>query len=223
VGSELRVRFRHDMAEIDTRVVRLFALVCESVAAATESFQAADGEAARTVADRAGLVDELECELEEVTEHLLLTQTPMSSDMRYLVTVLRIVPQLERCGDLAEHVAQRAASGLRDRLPPEVRGLLGDMGERCTEMWAEAQRAWAERDDAAAAALDAADDRLDALHDELTDALVAADIRRADLMQATLVGRFYERLGDHAVHLADRIRYVTSGQRRSHRPARAAG
>ncbi|HEY7070480.1 MAG TPA: PhoU domain-containing protein [Acidimicrobiales bacterium] len=91
------------------------------------------------------------------------------------------------------------------------------MGACCTEAWREARRAWAERDDTAAAALEAADDRLDVLHEEVTGALVASQISRADLMQATLVARFYERLGDHAVHLADRIRYIASGHRRSHR------
>jgi len=220
VPSELRVRFRHDLAEIDRRVVRLFTLVCESIAAATESLLAADGDTARLVTGRDQLVDELELEVEELVEHVLLTQSPMSGDMRYLLTVLRIVPQLERCGDLAEHVAQRGVTGLGARVPPNVRRLLDEMGDRCIDMWGQAGRAWAEREDATTAApLETADDRLDELHDELTRALVEADIDRADLMQATLVGRFYERLGDHAVHLAQRICYATSGLPRSHRAA----
>jgi phosphate transport system protein len=214
VATVLRVQFRNDMAEIDTKIVRLFALVCESIAAATDALLAADGDSARIIVERAVLVDELEVELQEATEHLLLTQSPMNSDMRYLVTVLRIVPQLERCGDLAEHIAQRGASGLGDRLPPDIRGRFEEMATCCAELWREARRAWADRDDAAAAALDAADDRLDVLHEAVTAALVEAEVSRADVMQATLVARFYERLGDHAVHLADRIRYVTSGHRR---------
>jgi phosphate transport system protein len=216
VATALRVQFRNELAEIDGKVVRLFALVCETIAAANEALMDADGDAAGRIAERAVLVDDLELELQEVTEHLLLTQAPMNSDMRYLVTVLRIVPQLERCGDLAEHIAERGQTGLGGRLPPRVRGLFEEMGVCCMELWREARRAWAEGDEAVAAALDAADDRLDDLHDELISALVEADTSRQDLMQATLVARFYERLGDHAVHLADRIRYVTSGHRRSH-------
>ena len=219
---ELRTRFHEQLAEIDQRVLRLFGLVCESVAAATESLFAADTDAALEVAGRDALVDQLELEIEEVAEHLLLTQSPMSSDMRYLLTVLRIVPQLERCADLAEHVAQRGITGLAARLTPEVRGLLSDMGTRCVAMWHDAGAAWADRDDTATARLDAVDDLLDRQHDELTRLLVDADMDNADLMQATLVGRFYERLGDHAVHITERICYVKAGRPRSHGAASGA-
>jgi phosphate transport system protein len=212
-ASELRVQFRHQLAAIEARVAQLFALVSESISAATESLLAADGEVAREVTGRDALVDELERELEELTEIQLLTQSPMVGDMRYLVTVLRIVPQLERCADLADHVAHRGMTGLATRVTPELRGLLDDMGARCVAMWHDVGRAWTERDESAAARLDLADDELDLLHDQLSASLAVADIERVDLMQATLVGRFYERLGDHAVHIAERIPYVTSARR----------
>lgn len=216
VPIELRARFHQQLEDIDRRVVRLFALVCENVAIATDSLLGADRDVGRRVADQDAVVDDLELELEEVTEHLLLTQSPMSGDMRYLVTVLRIVPQLERCADLATHVASRGVRGLGTRLPPHVRGLLADMGARCVAMWQEAGRAWADRDETATERLDAVDDELDLQHEELTAALEASDLSNADLMQATLVGRFYERLGDHAVHVTDRICYVKLGRPRTH-------
>jgi phosphate transport system protein len=213
---ELRSRFHQDLAEVDRGVVRLFALVSESVAGAGEALFATDGDAARGVSDESAVVDGLELKLEDLTERLLLTQAPMSGDMRYLVTVLRIVPQLERCADLAEHVARRGATGLATRLPAEVRNLLSEMGERCVAMWREAGKAWVARDEHASERLDAEDDELDRQHDALTAALEAAELANADLMQATLVGRFYERLGDHAVHLTERICYVKAGRQRTH-------
>ena len=216
MAQELRTRFHQRLAEIDQGVVRLFALVAESVAGATDSLLASDAAVAKRLARRERLVDELELELEEVVEHQLLTQSPMSGDMRFLVTVLRIVPQLERCADLANHVAQRGEFGVAGRLTPELRSLLADMGERCVTMWQDVGRAWSERDEDAAAALDVMDDEIDRMHDELTAGLLEVDIARGDLMQATLVGRFYERLGDHAVHIAERIGYLVSGRRRTH-------
>jgi phosphate transport system protein len=212
--TPLRVQFHQSLAAIDTRVVQLFALVCESISAATECLLAGDCDVAQEITGRDALVDELELELEELAEIQLLTQSPMVGDMRFLVTVLRIVPQLERCADLAEHVAHRATTGLATRVTPELRVLLDDMGTRCVAMWQEVVRAWSERDESAAAQLDVADDELDLLHDQLTASLAVSDIARADLMQATLVGRFYERLGDHAVHIAERIPYITSGRHR---------
>jgi phosphate transport system protein len=202
---ELRIRFHRHLEEIDAEVVRMFAIVRERVAAATDSFVTGDAELAQGVTSRDVQVDRVERELELLVERLLLTESPMCGDMRYLVTVLRIVPQLERCGDLAEHVAQRTVTGLGARLTPRTRELLAQMGSRCDTMWGEAARAWAARDAAAADRLDVVDDELDALHDELSAEIAKGGTAVADAMQATLVGRFYERLGDHAVHVARRI------------------
>jgi phosphate transport system protein len=203
-----RHRFHQQLDNIDTKVRRLFALVSESVAAATDALLAADTEAARRLTDRDAVVDQLEVDLEQLTERELLMESPMGGDMRYLVSVLRIVPELERSGDLADHIAHRAATGLALRLTPTVRGLVEQMGSTCSTMWQAAAEAWAERDGAAAAQLDQVDDRLDDLHTRLCDELLVADLALADVMQTTLVARFYERLGDHAVHIAERLRYL---------------
>ena len=210
-SHELRRRFHQQLDDIDARVIRLFALVTEGVAAASESLLAGDTEKARELTERDALVDQLEADLEQVAERELLMETPMAGDMRYLVSVLRVVPELERSGDLAEHIAQRAVAGLALRLTPTVRGLLEQLGITCVEMWQAAADAWAERDPEAAEHLDTVDDRIDSLHDQLVDELGIADIALPDALQTTLVGRFYERLGDHAVHIAERIRYLSVG------------
>ena len=207
----IRKRFHQQLDEIDAKVIRLFALVTESVAAATESLLANDTEAARELTERDSLVDQLEVDLEQVAVRELLMEQPMAGDMRYLVSVLRIVPELERSGDLAEHVAQRAVTGLALRLTPTVRGLLEQMGTTCVEMWRGAADAWAERDPDAAERLDVVDDRLDNFHDQLVEELGLADLALPDAVQTTLVARFYERLGDHAVHISERIRYLALG------------
>jgi phosphate transport system protein len=208
---ELRRRFHKQLDDIDAKVVRLFALVREGIAASTDALLAGDTDAARELAGQDQLVDALEADLEQITERELLTQTPMAGDMRYLVSVLRVVPELERSGDLAEHIAQRAANGLALRLTPTVRGLLEQMGTTCVELWRGAVDAWIDRDVDAAAALDAADDQLDDLQDQLMIELEKADIALVDALQTTLVARFYERLGDHAVHITERVRYLVAG------------
>ena len=209
--QQLRRRFHQQLEEIDVQVVRLFALVTESVAAATDTLLAGDTEAARELTEKDRLVDQLEAELEQLTERELLTQTPMAGDMRFLVSVLRVVPELERSGDLAEHIAQRAAAGLALHLTPVVRGLLEQMGGICSNMWRRAADAWVERDVSAHADLDSADDQLDMLQERLVSELERADISLPDALQTTLLARFYERLGDHAVHISERIRYLAHG------------
>jgi phosphate transport system protein len=203
-----RHRFHQQLAVIETKVLRLFALVTEGVAAATDALMAGDSEAARELSDRDAVLDQLEKDLEQLTERELLMESPMGVDMRYLLSVLRVVPELERSGDLADHIARRGATGLAARLTPSVRGRVEQMGATCVSMWRSASEAWAERDGAAADALDKVDDRLDELHDALCEDLLEAELALADALQATLVARFYERLGDHAVHVAERLRYL---------------
>jgi phosphate transport system protein len=208
---ELRRRFHQELDEMDAKVVRLFALVSEGLAAATDALLGGDTDAARALTEHDRLVDLLEIDLEQVAERELLMQTPMAGDMRFLVSVLRVVPELERSGDLAEHIAQRAATGLALRLTPTVRGYLEQMGTLCVSLWARAADSWTERDAGVAAELDKLDDQLDDLHDQLVAELGTADIAMADALQTTLVARFYERLGDHAVHIAERVRYLADG------------
>jgi phosphate transport system protein len=85
------------------------------------------------------------------------------------------------------------------------------MGTTCVELGRGAVGAWIDRDVDAAAALDAADDQLDDLQDQLMIELEKADIALVDALQTTLVARFYERLGDHAVHITERVRYLVAG------------
>ena len=202
---QLRRRFHQQLDQIDAAVIRLFALVSESVAAATDALLAGDTERARELRARDAVVDELEVTLEQLAEREMLMESPMGADMRYLMSVLRVVPELERSGDLAEHIAQRAADQLAQRLTPTIRGLLEQMGGICMQMWRDAANAWAERDATAADRLDETDDALDRLHDELIRTLGESDIELADALQTALVARFYERLGDHAVHVSERV------------------
>lgn len=193
---------------MDAKVLRLFALVSEAVAAATEALMTGDRATAQAATDRDTTVDQLEQDLEQLAQRELVRYSPVAGDMRYLLTVIRVVPELERSGDLAEHVAQRAVAGLATRLSPNVRGILQEMGAICIEMWQAAADAWAERDADAAERIDATDDRVDDLHDQLIAELGEGDLDLADALQTTLVGRFYERLGDHAVHITERIGYL---------------
>ena len=81
-------------------------------------------------------------------------------------------------------------------------------------MWREAADAYVERDAAAAASLADADDEMDELHVSLTAELVSGNLTVPVALELALVGRFYERLGDHAVNIANRVRYLAGGESR---------
>jgi phosphate transport system protein len=206
--SELRVTFHRNLEEIDAKTAHLFIRVSEAVAAATECLLGGDVAIAALLVRGDAQVDELADEVEALAERQLTLQTPMGADLRYLLSVLRMVPELERSADLAEHIAARAASGLTALLTPRLRGLVEQMGRVAVAMWRDATEAFMDRDPEASARLVEADDELDTLHNYLTAELVSGVVGVSVALEMALVGRFYERLGDHAVHVTRRIRFL---------------
>src|SRR5438067_8636539 len=166
--EDIRVGFHKDLEEIDQKVIQLFALVSEGVAAATDAFLSGDREAASSLVDSDKVIDELYCDVEELVQRQFALQSPMARDMRFLLSVLRIVPELERSGDLAEHIAARAARGLSDNITPRIRGLIEQMGHIDTQMWRQAADGYVDRDTEVAARLNDRDDELHERHSSLT-------------------------------------------------------
>jgi phosphate transport system protein len=197
-----------DLAEIDRQVIRLFAMVSEGLAAVTTAFLAGDRKAASDLVAEDPLIDKLQCSTESLVEGLLTQPSVHTEDqLRMLVTVLHIVPELERSGDLVEHIALRTSQGLA-QISPRARGLVEQMGEIGVVMWRIAGDAYADRDPGAAARLREFDDRLDDLHVRLSSELGDTATNIPVAIEMGLVARFYERLGDHAVNVARRVRYL---------------
>jgi phosphate transport system protein len=204
-GQQLRIGYHRQLEAIDQKVTRLFALVCEAIAAANVALLADDTDALAKVRAGEATIDQLMVDLETDIERLLLLQAPVAGELRYALALIRIVPELERSGDLAEHIAKRAGSGLVAQLSPTARGQLERMGTVAATLWRAAADAYADRDPDAAEALEAADDELDDLHSTLTAELLNGTVAANLAADATLIARFYERLGDHAVHIATRV------------------
>jgi phosphate transport system protein len=156
------------------------------------------------------VIDSLYADIEELVQRQFALQSPMARDMRFLLSVLRIVPELERSGDLAEHIAARAVRGISSALTPRIRGLIEQMGKIDATMWRMAADSYADRNPKAAR-LDELDDELDELHVSLTAELVSGQLTVPVALEMALVARFYERLGDHAVNIGDRIQYMVEG------------
>jgi phosphate transport system protein len=198
------------LQQIDRKVLQLFALVGEGMSGATDSLLSGDREAAKLLAERDQEVDNLYHDIEEMTlEQLTVAGITSPEDLRFLVTVIRMLPDLERNGDLAEHVARRAARGLGTELTARSRGLVERMGEVAVHMWRATTDAYAERHASAAALVDTLDDEMDDLHVSLTVEVVAGTMPLPVAVELAMVARFYERFGDHAVNLARRVAVLT--------------
>jgi len=130
----------------------------------------------------------------------------------WLLAVLSMLPELERSGDLAEHVAQRATRNLPAEIPAVLRGYIEQMGEMACSMWSMAADVYAERT-AGAERIDLLDDEMDDLHVRFIAELVGGSVPVPVAIELALIGRFYERLGDHAVNVTRRVPLLT--ERRS--------
>jgi phosphate transport system protein len=212
-GRQERREFDRELGAIDAKVIELFAMVAEDLPRATDALLNGNSEAVRALAERDRAIDALYPEIEELADHELLLQQPAASDFRLLVSVLRVVPELERSHDLIVEIARRGNLILSQDLSARSRGLIEHMGNLASEMWREAVDCWCERDRSAAVAFGERDDEMDELYASLMAELASGEMTLPVTMQLTLVARFYERLADHAVNIARRVIYLAGRAR----------
>src|SRR5580658_3396266 len=186
-------------------IVRLFALVGEAIAEATHALLAGDRELAKHVIELDVEIDAIVKSLiRHVEESLTSEDVPAPSSREELVILLRVLPDIERNGDLAEHVARRAARGLGSEMSPRSRGLVERMGEVASTIWREATDVIIDGRAEAWGAIEDIDDELDDLHVSLTAELTSGSMSVPVAVEVALMARFYERFGDHCVNLARR-------------------
>jgi phosphate transport system protein len=195
---------RSSSGSLDGEVGHLFALVSEALAGATAALLGAEAAEGSRVVAADESVDLLTRQLSQRIWEDFERLVPASDELRRLVGLLVILPELERSADLAEHIAQRAVTHLGPNMSPVSRGIVQRMSDVALEMWHEAAESYARRT-AVGTVLDEADEELDILHERLTTEVASSVMPSPVAAQVTLLGRFYERLGDHAVNLAKRI------------------
>jgi phosphate transport system protein len=206
--SERRQEFERDLEAIEGKVIELFAMVAEDLPEATRALLSGDRDVVRMLRERGRVIDALYPEIEELVNREILLQAPVASDLRFLLSVLRIVPELSRSHHLVVSIAGRANHILSEDLSPRCRGLVERMGTLASEMWRQAADSWYQRDRSAASVLHNRDDEMDELHASLIAELASGRMTIPVTMEMTLVARFYERLGDRAVNIGYRVIYL---------------
>lgn len=212
--SGVRTQFQDQLDDVVRDITRLAAHVTEAIPRGTEALLTGDLQAAQAMIDHDDVIDDLSIEIEERCYRILTLQAPVASDLRAIIAAIRLVAEIERSADLMVNVCKGARRIYPTDLPPAVRGLLQQMSEQATKLFTMCMDAYLEGDSSLAAALDDIDDRLDDLHAEYIQAVLQwgsdlGDIQPA--VQLALIGRYYERIGDHAVNIGERVRYMVDG------------
>lgn len=214
--SEMRQTYHGQLDELRVDVVRLGLMATDAIAAGTDAFLEADLAGADRVIHADKAIDDLTHSIEERCYTTLARQQPMASDLRMVVAVLRTIHEIERTGDLMVNVAKTTRRLYPVELPDPIRRIIEQMGHQAGVQIRLSIEAFAESDTVRATALEDMDDVMDDLQRELFRTIFA--LGKADeaglqqMVQVALVGRFYERMADHAVNIGERVTYMVTGE-----------
>lgn len=209
-----RSTFHQQLDDVRRDLIRTAARVTESIMRGTEALLAIDLAEAQALIDGDDEIDVLTLDIEDRCFTILARQQPMASDMRAVVTAIRLTSEIERSGDLMVNVAKATRRLYGSEVPLPLHSLLRAMAEQAVRLYSLAMDAYADGDANLAAAIDDMDDRLDQLHKDYIQSIleIHADVRDVQVaVQLALVGRYYERIGDHAVNIGERVQYMVTG------------
>lgn len=214
-GEKLRIEYHQELDQLRSELVRLGAMVAETVGIGTAVLLDRDLAGAQRLIDGDDVIDTLSLEIEEECFRLLALQAPMASDLRLLLTTLRVVSELERSADLMVNVCKASRRVYDLELTPKLRGLIEQMGIEAAFLIRNSIDSYVDADTSLAAALDDIDDRLDDLQISYVEAIFEShqhdSLSLRGAVQLALIGRYFERVGDHAVNIGERVIYMVTG------------
>jgi phosphate transport system protein len=211
----MRDAYHDELDAISASLVDMTNLVGSAMSRATTALLDADLQMAESVIAADLAVDDLYHSVEERAFDLMARQQPVASDLRTLVTSLRMVADLERMGDLSVHVAKVARLRAPEAaVPAEMVPTMTRMAEVAVDMVGAAARVIADRDVDAARELEREDEEMDELRRRSFRLMLGDNWAHGvePAIDLALLGRYYERIADHAVSLARRVVYLVTGE-----------
>ena len=211
----MRNSFHQDLDKISDQLVEMTRLAGSAMSRATTALLDADLNLAESVIAADEKIDALRRELDDLSIDLLAQQQPVATDLRMVVTAMRMSADLERMGDLARHVAKVARLRYPDSaIHPVMRSTVLEMGQVAGRIVAKAGSVIAGKDIESALALEQDDDEMDRLHRDIFNMLMDGKRKYGTeaAVDASLVSRYYERYADHAVSVARRVVYLVTGE-----------
>ena len=219
----MRVIFNEEMKAVADDLDRMVRNVRKAIDGAGKALLDSDVEAAQAVIDGDIEIDALESSIIDQCVKLLAKQNPGATDLRVVVSTLRLAATFERMGDLARHIAEAARRSYPESpLSDEAKDLFSQMQDFLDETADNMVAMLADRDAKVAERIIRNDDKLDALHAKTFDLALSDEWTgsKQQLIDVVLLSRFMERLGDHAVSAARRVVFIVSGFDPSKEPSR---
>lgn len=210
----MRDAFHEDLDKISDQLVDMTKLVGTALERATAALLEGDRTIAESVIAADDDIDALRREVDDLAVDLLARQQPVATDLRMVVTAMHMSSDIERMGDLARHIAKVARmSAPNVAVPENLRPIIADMARVGEKLVQATGDAIGSKDVYAAVEIGRIDDEMDELHKKVFTTLLSDWEHGMEAgVNATLLSRYYERYGDHAVAVADRIVYLVTGR-----------
>lgn len=211
----LRSAFQDELDGVTATLVELSSTVSSAIEKATHALLTANLSEAEEVIAADDRVDHMQHELDSRIIDIIARQQPVASDLRALVTALRMSADLERMGDMAHHVAKIARlRHPQGAVPSELLLTIEEMGKVAKLISEKAGSVINSRDVDTALELEKDDDAMDILHRRLFTTLLDEKWAHGaeTAIDITLIGRYYERFADHAVSVARRVYFLVTGK-----------
>ena len=211
----IRSIFQEELDAVSQTLVDLTKMVSDSINKATTSLIDANLSIAEEVITFDEKIDQIQHDLDARIIDIIARQQPVATDLRALITALRMSADLERMGDLAHHVAKVARLRHPDSaVPLELQTTLQRMGHVAENIARKVGSVIESRDTSLALEVEKDDDEMDKLHRDLISVLTSAQWSSGvdSAIDLTLLGRYYERFADHAVSVARRVYYLVTGE-----------
>ena len=213
----MRSRFDQQLALLNRELIEMGALCEEVIAAAAKALMEGDTELAAQIPPRASGIDQQERDIEALCLKLLLRQQPVASDLRQISAALKMITDMERIGDQAEDISE-IVQFLNGRTV-ENADLLQEMSRAVIKMVTESVDAYVKHDIMLAEKViaddDTVDDYFDRVKTELIDAIAANPSDGEYALDLLMIAKYFERIGDHAVNIAEWVIFSVTGLHKS--------
>lgn len=211
----MRDIFHEELEGITAQQLKMTALVKDAIEQATLALLNADLQIAERVIQSDDAIDRLQHDLDDRSINLMARQQPVASDLRTLVSSLRISADLERMGDLAHHIAKLARMRFPNKaVPAEFISIVTNMGKSATRIVEKLAVVLEFRDTTRALEIESDDDEMDKLQRLMISQLVAPTWQHSveSAVDMAFLSRYYERFSDHVVSIARRVYYTQTGE-----------
>jgi phosphate transport system protein len=210
---DIRHRFEAELEAVKQGTVRLGSLVLENAKRLTDALMENRLDLAQEVIDRDEEIDEAYVALEHRVFKVMALQQPVAGDLRFLVSITRMLYEIERSGDLVVNTAKGLIRQHGYHLSPALTAVLSRLAQISAQVFSEGIDALAAMDATAGPRLDKRDDEVDSLVAEFYTLLgvEAEEMNVNTAIELSRAGRYLERISDHAVNIGEHMTFVATG------------